>query len=731
MKPEAKTAASELDEMDDDRWEALLSSTSSQISSSRASVAVGQEMFSTIWEPLVQSMCSGLDASLEAVVGVQQERIVFKIMQGVRRICDIADFYKLPVVVNRCLSLMCKSLEAQISALSDALATHGAAAVFRGSGKLVLQLVDAVFSLAFGHVNMLNTSWRALLSCVLKMNSGNLKLLPSGLVELDDFVDSSGRALPSTVALLQEGAQKGAGADAEVGANVGFFASIWGEEEGDQTKNAKQEEEDVEATAHAKLLASQCHIEELFTKSRDLPLETVKYMIDALMRGSGGTGCVKDQSEPSSPRVPPQSEMLNDELLGRVHALEWLTNVCSSNESRFDQVWPLVAQHFEDGISIMELASPGGSKQPSLLVERHVVSVLRICTMFNECEDVDTVLATLRPLRSEALSISQAEILGERVTAGLLMMLKLNGPNIQKVDTWLLVFELCRMYAHHPSQIASVNALEAVQHLVTDLGRFLPLEALPLAVDAVCEFRDEGQPSPRPAASGDPEEAGSPVRQSGSMVVLHLLVALLGSLERHAESDGATPEAKATVVALAQQILKALASMCLDSRPAERGAAFSALQKVVLAADDAPALGTAEEIVWLLEQLLYGTLGRITALTTSEDDLRGVCARPPRPLSRSLPAFLELLGFGLKLSRCTVLRVLVAAVRAFNLVVQVFLQPHQLAKLEAMSPASAGEEGSGGIEGVWGRFLVFAEGYLQCGAGRTEGCATPPHSLTH
>ena len=74
---------------------------------------------------------------------------------------------------------------------------------------------------------------------------------------------------------------------------------------------------------------------------------------------------------------------------------------------------------------------------------------------------------------------------------------------------------------------------------------------------------------------------------------------------------------------LAQQILKAISSMCLDRRARERTAAFNALQKVVLAADDAPALGTAEELVWLLEQLLYGTLGRITALTASEDDLRG------------------------------------------------------------------------------------------------------------
>lgn len=617
MHPEVKTAAAELDEMDDDRWAALLRSSSSQISSVRASAAVGQEMFSSIWEPLVQSMCAGLDSSLKAVVGVQQERIVFKIMQGVRRICDIADFYKMPEVVNRCLLLMCKSLEAQISALSDALGSNSAAAVFRGSGKLVLQLVDAVFSLAYGHVTVLKTSWRALVKCVLKLNSGNLKLLPSGLVELDDFVDSSGRALPSTVALLQKSQDQAADASAAKG--VGFFASIWGVEE--DVKSAKQEEEDIEATAHAKLLASQCHIEELFTKSRDLPLETVKHMIDSLMRCSGGQGCVPDEKEAASPRPVSQREMLNDELLGRVHALEWLTNVCSNNENRFDQVWPLVAQHFEDGISSVGSSSPGGSAQPSLLVERHVVSVLRMCTMFNECEDVDTVLTTLRPLCSKALSTSQAEILGERVTAGLLMMLKLNGPHIRQPETWRLVFELCRMYAHHPSVIASVNALEAVQHLVTELGRLLPLEVLPLAVEIVLEFRDDGKPLPQSVEDG----AAARPHQSGSLTVLNLLLALLSSLERHAETDPSRHAScpSVSVTTLTQQIMTAISSMCLDSRLSERTAAFAALQQLVLAADETLALGTAEDLMWLLEQLLYKLLRRITAKTASEDDLRG------------------------------------------------------------------------------------------------------------
>ena len=61
-------------------------------------------------------------------------------------------------------------------------------------------------------------------------------------------------------------------------------------------------------------------------------------------------------------------------------------------------------------------------------------------------------------------------------------------------------------------------------------------------------------------------------------------------------------------------------------------------------------------------------------------------------------------------------------VRAFNLVSQLLVQSQQLAKLEAGNASSLEESGPGKrIDDVWGRFLVFTEGYLKCGAGRTEG----------
>lgn len=63
-----------------------------------------------------------------------------------------------------------------------------------------------------------------------------------------------------------------------------------------------------------------------------------------------------------------------------------------------------------------------------------------------------------------------------------------------------------------------------------------------------------------------------------------------------------------------------------------------------------------------------------------------------------------------------------ATVHAFNVVSQLFLQSRLVAKLETASLSSPeGTDARKQIDDVWARFLVFTEGYLQCGAGRTEG----------
>lgn len=237
--------------VDDEHWSSLLRSTStgadgssnSKITSTIASLATGRDMFELVWERLVRSLCSALQAALggvshassaagagggevlgslsSATGGIQaEERTLFKTLQGFRRVCDIAEAFHLPEVLNACLAYMCTALAGQISAVSNAIAGKGnktngsseedeqsgrqalpprpgAAAVFQGVGKLVLQLIDSVFGLVHQHIDALQaTAWRPLLDCVLRLNSGKLKLLPSGLVELDDFVDAHGTLPP-------------------------------------------------------------------------------------------------------------------------------------------------------------------------------------------------------------------------------------------------------------------------------------------------------------------------------------------------------------------------------------------------------------------------------------------------------------------------------------------------------------------------------------------------------
>jgi hypothetical protein len=217
--------------MDDELWSQLLrtsSSGSSQMKGNVASFGVGRDMFQLMWKEVVSCMCAALDASLTSTS--YDEHLVHKVLHGFERVCAIGDTYKLGDIVNKCFSSLCNALHKQLTVLNDTLAVSGAAAVFQGSGKKILRIVQSVFGVAHTHLPMLTTAWKELLRCILQLNTGNLKLLPQALIELDDFVDASGKPLRSTVALLQQDLdRKGDDDDAAGGGlTVGFFSLIWG-----------------------------------------------------------------------------------------------------------------------------------------------------------------------------------------------------------------------------------------------------------------------------------------------------------------------------------------------------------------------------------------------------------------------------------------------------------------------------------------------------------------------
>ena len=152
------------------------------------------------------------------------------------------------------------------------------------TGKKVLRILQSVFSVAHKHIAVLSTAWKQVLCCILQLNSGNLKLLPPALVELDDFVDSEGRPLASTVALLQQNLDDQKGKQPEEAATVSFLSLIWGGPGGSDEDMEKRRKEDVEALAHAKMIVAQCKIDDLFQKSsRNLSIGSISGLVTALV----------------------------------------------------------------------------------------------------------------------------------------------------------------------------------------------------------------------------------------------------------------------------------------------------------------------------------------------------------------------------------------------------------------------------------------------------------------
>ena len=445
--------------VDDKQWEQLLRSQSGgQISSGGATLAVGRDMFTLIWHQVVSAMCMSLDTSSP----VHDERVVHKVLAAFEHVVHIAGFFQLQDILNNAIVSLCKSLRKQAEVLSGLIERSGPAAAFRDStSKKALQIVQTLFRVVHAHFSLLREAWLNVIECVVLLNRGQLKLLPTDLTDVDDFLDASGRPLASSVSQLATAAQR-AGGEEELSFLNLFFPP---EEEELEQKRAADQEAEVAMRA----TVATCDISGLFVTSKKLTAEILPHLITALVQCSGGVA----QNGANQPA--PQGNVFNDVLLSQIYCLEWLTNVCRHNLFRIDVLWPLVSSFFEDGLAAVQSAttSAAGPMKPRLFLERIVVSILRLCCYFEDGatissprgprSPVDTLFATLRPL----LQLPDAVVLslGSRFTSGMLMLLRSNGSMLREEKSWEMVFEICDKFAQQPA--SSECTLESLHYIIT------------------------------------------------------------------------------------------------------------------------------------------------------------------------------------------------------------------------------------------------------------------------
>ncbi|OWF51783.1 Golgi-specific brefeldin A-resistance guanine nucleotide exchange factor 1 [Mizuhopecten yessoensis] len=141
--------------------------------------AFDHDLFSLIWGPTVAALSFVFDKSGD-------ETIIQKAIAGFRKCAMISAHYGMSDVFDNLVISLCKFT----TLLSSVESPENLPIVFGGNLKAQLA-ARTVFGLAHRHGDILREGWKNIMDCMLQLYRA--KLLPKGLIEVEDFVDSSGK----------------------------------------------------------------------------------------------------------------------------------------------------------------------------------------------------------------------------------------------------------------------------------------------------------------------------------------------------------------------------------------------------------------------------------------------------------------------------------------------------------------------------------------------------------
>ena len=226
---------------------------------------------------------------------------------------------------------------------------------FGGNRKARLA-ATVVFNIAHVHGDALRDGWKNILECIIHLYKW--KLLPSAFVEVEDFLDPSGRTT-----LIKEPIVQAPKADTGLLSSIAFFLGGGGSNDSTQASNKQQTSEEQEAMKLASSCIEDCHLEQLLQETKFLLIDSLNELLKALIYAC--------QISPDAPKVEQDTA---------VFCLELLVKVVLQNRDRVTSFWPTVRHQF---YSILINAN-----EKSFFVERTCIGLLRIAARLLRREEL-------------------------------------------------------------------------------------------------------------------------------------------------------------------------------------------------------------------------------------------------------------------------------------------------------------------------------------------------------
>ncbi|XP_074647787.1 Golgi-specific brefeldin A-resistance guanine nucleotide exchange factor 1-like isoform X2 [Tubulanus polymorphus] len=386
------------------------------------------DLFTLIWGPTVAALSFVFDKSMD-------ETIIQKAISGFRKCAMISAHYGLSDVFDNLVISLCKFT----TLLSNAESPENIPVTFGNNQKAQLA-AKTVFGLAHRHGDILREGWKNILDCLLQLYRA--KLLPKILVEVEDFIDPTGR-----VSLIREEVPA---SRAESGVFSSFYSYFALSEPANQRGPSP---EDQEAIKQAHNCIRECHLEQLIIDTKFLRIDSLQELVKALLFAAqghiahhdslGGTTFDEDAS---------------------VFYLELLIRVVLQNRDRVSPIWQSIRDHF---YNVLVNAS-----EPTFLIERTVVGLLRIAIRLLRREEIASqVLTSLRML----LMIKGGVVYSvcRQLSYGLHELLRTNAANIHSSDDWYTLFTLLEVAgagASPPPLLQQEMSDSIVQETLSDAG---------------------------------------------------------------------------------------------------------------------------------------------------------------------------------------------------------------------------------------------------------------------
>uniref|UniRef100_H2ZA13 SEC7 domain-containing protein n=1 Tax=Ciona savignyi TaxID=51511 RepID=H2ZA13_CIOSA len=359
-----------------------------------------RDIFAMNWGPTVSALSYVFDKSLE-------ENIIQRSILGFKKCALISAHFSMCNVFDNLIVSLCKFTGLTSNGEAPDMTT-----VIFGSNPKAQLAARTMFHLTHRHGDILREGWRNILDVILPLYRS--KLLPAAMVEVEDFVDPTGR-----VCLLREELPMQR-SDSSIFSSFYQFMTLGGPSE---TSNQKQTTaEDQEAMRIAQDCVKELQLETLVTESKFLRLDSLQELMKALMQAS----------HPPHVHDAMGGNYMEDSA---IFFLELLLRVVLQNRDRIMSLWQMVRDHLYSCIVM--------ATEYSLLLERAVVGLMRMAIRLLHREEVaEEVLASLQILLMIKPSI--IPMVSRQIGYGLHELLRTNAANIHARADWITIFTVMK-----------------------------------------------------------------------------------------------------------------------------------------------------------------------------------------------------------------------------------------------------------------------------------------------